>query len=63
MVASSYWDMRLSAACTATDAEFQNRAIISVHTMNLPVGRPTRPQPRAAYGAAPARSRGAEPKA
>ena len=37
MVASSYWDMRLSVACTATDAEFQNRIIIRDHTMNLPV--------------------------
>ena len=24
-VASTYWDMRLSVACAATDAEFQNR--------------------------------------
>ncbi len=29
--------MRLSVACTATDAEFQNRIIIRDHTMNLPV--------------------------
>jgi hypothetical protein len=34
---SSFWDMRLSVACTATDAEFQNRIIIRDHTMNLPV--------------------------
>ena len=43
VVASSYWDMRLSVACTVTDAEFQNRIIIRDHTMNLPVvrGSPT----------------------
>jgi hypothetical protein len=29
------WDMRLSVACTATDAEFQNSIIIRDHTMNL----------------------------
>ena len=28
MVASSFWDLSLSVACTATDAEFQNRIII-----------------------------------
>ncbi len=27
--------MRLSVACTATDAEFQNRIIIRDHSMNL----------------------------
>jgi hypothetical protein len=37
MVASSFLDMRLSVACTATDAEFQNRIVIRDHTMNLPV--------------------------
>ena len=36
MVASSYWDMRLSVACTATDAEFQNRIIIRDHTQPHP---------------------------
>ena len=30
MVASSYWDMRLSVVCMATDLEFQNRIIIRV---------------------------------
>ena len=34
MVTSSFWDMRLSIACAATDAEFQNRIIL--HD-NLPV--------------------------
>ncbi len=29
MVASSFWDMRLSIACAATDAEFQNRIILT----------------------------------
>ncbi len=31
MVASSFLDMRLSVACTATDVEFQNRIIIRDH--------------------------------
>ncbi len=60
MVASSFLDMRLSVACTATDAEFQNRIIIRDHTINLPVVA-RQPQPRAAHGAAPARSCSAEP--
>ena len=30
MVASSFWDMRLSIACAATDAEYQNRVGNSV---------------------------------
>jgi hypothetical protein len=34
MTASSFWDMRLSVACTATDAEFQIRMIIRDHTPN-----------------------------
>ena len=65
MVASSYWDMRLSVACTATDAEFQNRIIIRDHTMNLPVvARQPHSDPNhaPAHDAAPARSRSAEPK-
>ena len=37
MVASSYWDMRLSAACVATDAEYQNRVIQRDQTLNCPV--------------------------
>jgi len=37
MVASSFWDMRLSIACAATDAEYQNRIIIHDNTINLPV--------------------------
>ncbi len=46
IVASSYWDMRLSVECTATDAEFQNRIIIRDHTMNLPVvARQPHPDP------------------
>ena len=28
MLASSFWDMRLSIACAATDAEYQNRIIL-----------------------------------
>ena len=32
-----FWDMRLSIACAATDAEFQNRIILHDNTLNLPV--------------------------
>jgi len=35
--ASSFWDMRLSIACAATDAEYQNRVILHGNTINLPV--------------------------
>ncbi len=35
MVASSFWDMRLSLACAATDAEFQNRIILHDNTLDL----------------------------
>ena len=48
MGASSFWDMRLSVAFTATDAEFQNRFIIRDHTMNLTMNLPVvarRPTP------------------
>ncbi len=37
MVSSSFWDMRLSIACAATDAEFQKRIILHDNTLNLPV--------------------------
>ncbi len=37
MVVSSFWDMRLSIACAATDAENQNRIILHDNTLNLPV--------------------------
>ena len=37
MVASSFWDMRLSIACAATDAEYQNHIILNDNTLNLPV--------------------------
>ncbi len=37
MVALSFWDMRLSIACAATDAEYQNRIILHDNTLNLPV--------------------------
>ena len=33
MVASSFWDMRLSVACAATDAEYQNRIILHDNTL------------------------------
>ncbi len=54
MVASSYWDMRLSVECTMTDAEFQNRIVIRDHTMNLPVvARQPHPNPNHAPHTAP----------
>ena len=37
MVASSFWDMRLSVACAATDAEYPNRISLHANTLNLPV--------------------------
>ena len=37
VVASTYWDMRLSVACAATDAEFQNRLMARDQTLNLPI--------------------------
>ena len=36
MVASSFWDMRLSIACAATDAEYQNRIILHDNNLNHP---------------------------
>ena len=36
-MASTYWDMRLSVACAATDAEFQNRLMARDQTLNFPV--------------------------
>ncbi len=37
MVASSFWDMRLSIACAATDAEFQSRIILYDNNLNFHV--------------------------
>ena len=37
IVASSFWDMRLSIACAATDAEYQNRIVFNDNTLNFPV--------------------------
>ena len=46
MVASSFWDMRLSVACVATDAEYQNRIIQRDRTLNFPVvARQPHPDP------------------
>ena len=53
MVASSFWDMRLSVACVATDAEYQNRIIQRDRTLNLPVvARQPHPDPNFAPHAA-----------
>ena len=48
MAASSFWDMRLSIACAATDAEFQNRIILHDNTLNLHVARQPHPDPNCA---------------
>ena len=46
MVASSFWDMSLSIACAATDAEYQNRILLHDNTSNLPVvARQPHPDP------------------
>ena len=46
MVASSYLDMRLSIACVATDAEFQNRIMLDNNTPNQHVvARQPHPDP------------------
>ena len=37
MVASSFWNMHLIIALTATDAEYQNCIILHDNTLNLPV--------------------------
>jgi len=37
IMASSFWDMRLSIACAAMDAEYQNRIILHDKTINLSV--------------------------
>ena len=62
MVASSFWDMdmRLSIACAATDAEFQNRIILHDNTLNLPVvARQPHPDPNFASFTAARRVAGA----
>jgi hypothetical protein len=62
MAASSFWDMRLSVACTATDAEFQNRIIIRDRTLNLDVvARQPHPDPNYAPHTAPRPSVAAAP--
>jgi len=61
MVASSFWDMRLSIACAATDAEHQNRIILHDNTLNLPVvARQPHPDPNFASFTAARRGAGAE---
>jgi len=44
---ASFWGMRLSIACAATDAEYQNRIILhDNNTLNLPVvARQPHPDP------------------
>ena len=56
LVTSSFWDMRLSIACAATDAEFQNRwnrIILHDNTLKLPfVAQQPHPDPNFAPHAA-----------
>ena len=49
MATSSFWDMRWSIACAATDAEFQNRIILHDNTLNLHVVA-QQPHPDPNYG-------------
>ena len=59
-VASSFWDLSLSIACAATDAEHQNRIILHDSTLNLPVvARQPHPDPNYASFAAARRVGGA----
>ena len=60
MVISSFWDMPLSIACAATDAEYQNRIILHDNTHNLPVVvRQPHPDPNYASHTAARRVAGA----
>ncbi len=46
MAASSFWDMRLSIACVATDAEYQNRITQRDRALSFPVvARQPHPDP------------------
>ena len=57
IVASSFGDMRLSIACAATDAEFQNRIIVHDNTLNLhDMARQPHPDPN--YAPHTARGKG-----
>ena len=52
-MASSFWDMRLSIARAATDADYQKRIILQVNTLNLlVVARQPHPDPNYAPHAA-----------
>ena len=60
IVASSFWDMRLSIACAATDAEHQNCITLRENTINLPVvARHPHPDPNYASFTAARRVAGA----
>ena len=61
MVTSSFWDMRLSIVCAATDAEYQNHIIRHDNTINLPVvAQQPHPDPNYAPHTAARRVAGAE---
>ena len=54
------WDMRLSIACAATNAKYQNRIILHDNTLNLPiVARQPDPDPNFASFTAARRVAGA----
>ena len=60
MVASSFWVMRLSIACAATDAGYQNRIILHDNTLSLPVvAQQPHPDPNYAQHTAARRVAGA----
>ncbi len=53
LMTSLFWDMRLSIACAATDAEPQNRIILHDNTLNIPVmAQQPKPDPNYAPHAA-----------
>ena len=60
IVASSFWDTRLSIAYAATDAKYQNRIILHDNTLNLPVvAQQPHPEPNYAPHTAARRVAGA----
>ena len=60
-IIAAFWDMRLSIACVATDAEYQNRIILHDNTLNLPVvARQPHPDPNYASFTAARRVAGAK---
>jgi hypothetical protein len=49
-MATPFWNMRLSIACAATDADYQNRILLQDNTLNLSVmARQPHPDPDPNY--------------